>query len=125
MGTWFRRDPAVFTAQVVSLLTAGIMLLPLAEGVTAAAVAVVVAIGGVVVAFVVAKDGQVAALVGVGRAVIYFAVIVGVPISETYQGLLIVAFEQLISFFIRFSVTAPVDANLQRVARTPAVPFAA
>lgn len=125
MGTWFRRDPAVFVAQVVSLLTALVLLLPLPEGVSAAAVAIIIAIGGVMVAFVVAKDGQVAALVGVGRAVIAFVVIVGVPISETYQGLLIVAFEQLISFFVRFSVTAPVDANLQRVPRTPAVPFAA
>jgi hypothetical protein len=123
--TWFRRDPAVFTAQVVSLLTALIFLLPIPEGVTAAAVAVVVAIGGVVVAFVVAKDGQVAALVGVGRAVIYFAVVVGVPISETYQGLLIVAFEQLISFFVRFSVTAPLDASLQRVAPVSALRSAA
>jgi hypothetical protein len=125
MSTWFRRDPAMFTAQLVSLFTALIMLLPLAEGVTAALVAIVIAAGGVVVAFVVARDGQVAALVGLGRAGIAFAVVVGVPISEIYQGLLIVALEQLINFIVRFAVTAPLDANLQRVAPVSAVRSAA
>lgn len=106
---WFGREPAQAVAQAVSALIALIMLLPFPEGYTAALSAVTVAAGGLVVAFAVARDGQLPALVGMGRAGIALAVVLGVPWPETYQGLLLVAIEQVAAFFIRDRVVARVD----------------
>lgn len=108
--SWFGRDPAAVVAQATSAAIALIMLLPLpSEGLTAALSAVVIAVGGIVVAFAVQRDGQLPALVGLGRAGIALAVILGVPWSETYQGLLLVAIEQVAQFFIRDRVVAKIN----------------
>lgn len=107
--SWFGRDPAAVVAQAGSALIALVMLLPLAEAITATLIGAVVAVGGVVVAFTVARDGQLAAIVGLGRAGIAIAVVLGVPWSETYQGLLLVAIEQVAAFLIRDRVTASVN----------------
>lgn len=107
-GSWLGRDPAAVTAQAVSALIALVMLLPLAEGVTAALSAVVVGVGGIVVAFAVQRDGQLPAIIGLGRAGIALAVVLGLSVSETYQGLILVAIEQVAAFFIRDRVVARV-----------------
>lgn len=106
--SWFGRDPSVLTAQITSALIALVMLLPVPEPMTAALVALVVAVGSVVVAFAVQRDGQLAALVGLGRAGIALGVVLGVPWSETYQGLLLVALEQIAAIFVRDRVVAKV-----------------
>jgi hypothetical protein len=118
--TWFGRDPAAITAQGVSLVIAVVMLLPMPEGVSAALIAVAIAAGGVIVAFAVARDGQLAAITGLGRAGIAFAVVLGVPWSETYQALLLVAAEQLFAVVvIRDRVKAKVDETGAAVVNRP------
>lgn len=107
--SWFGRDPATIVAQANSALIAIIMLIPLPEPVTAALVGIVIASTAIVLAFAVKRDGQLAAIVGLGRAGIAFAVVLGVPWSETYQGLLLVAIEQVAQFFIRDRVVAKID----------------
>lgn len=113
--TWFGRDPATVVAQAVSALIAVIMLLPITEGLTASLTAIVVALGGLVVSFTVVRDGQLPAIVGLGRAGIALAVVLGLPWSETYQGLILVTIEQVAAFFIRDRVTARVTELGQRV----------
>lgn len=110
---WFGREPAQVVAQGVSALIAVIMLLPLPEGYTAALSALTVALGGLVVAFAVAREGQLPALVGLGRAGIALAVVLGAPWPETYQGLLLVAIEQIAAFFIRDRVVARINERGQ------------
>lgn len=107
--SWFGRDPAAVVAQVTSALIALLMLLPVPEPITAAASAVIIGVGGAVVAFAVERDGQLPAIIGLGRAGIAFAVVLGVPWSETYQGLILVALEQLAALFIRDRVLAKVN----------------
>lgn len=106
--SWFGREPAVLVAQVNSALIALIMLLSLPEGITAALAALVTGVGGIVVAFAVQRDGQLSALIGLARAGIALAVVLGLPLTETYQGLIIVAVEQIASIFIRDRVVARV-----------------
>lgn len=106
---WFGREPAVLVAQVSSALIAVIMLLPMPEPVTAALAAGVVAIGGLVVAFAVQRDGLLPALMGVGRAGLALAVVLGLPVTEIYQGLILVALEQIAQIFIRDRVVARVS----------------
>jgi hypothetical protein len=116
--SWFGRDPAVFTAQVVSVLAAAVVLSSIPEAVEAAIVALLTLGGGVVVAFAVAKDGQVAALVGFARALIALLVLVKFNWSPEYQALLLVAVEQLAAFlFVRPAVTAVITEDGMPVAR--------
>jgi uncharacterized membrane protein len=110
--TWFGRDPAIVTAQIVSLVIALVVLSSMPEEVEAAVAAVVTFAGGVVVAFAVAKDGQVAAIVGFARAGIALLVLVEFDWSPEYQALLLVAVEQVAAFlFIKPAVVAKVDEN--------------
>lgn len=119
MGRILGRDPAAFVAQVVSAVVALIVILPLTQVLTAALSAVTIAIGGLVVAFAVAKDGQVAAIVGLGRAVIALGVVLGLPWTEPYQAAVLVALEQVAGLFLYTQVTARLDRNLQPVAPAP------
>jgi hypothetical protein len=117
--TWFGRDPAIVTAQVTSLVIALVVLLPMPEALEAAIAAVVTLAGGVVVAFAVAKDGQVAAIVGFARAGIALLVLVKFNWSPEYQALLLVAVEQAAAFFIQARVTAVVTEDGLLVPRRP------
>lgn len=119
-GKWFGRDPAIIVAQVVSAVTALVVLSSIPEAVEAAIVVVVTFAGGVVVAFAVVKDGQVPAIVGFARAGIALLVLVKFNWSPEYQALLLIAVEQVAAFFfIKPAVVAPIDANGQRVAPAP------
>lgn len=118
--TWFGRDPAAVVAQIVSLVIAVVVLSPLPEALEAAIAAVVTLAGGVVVAFAVAKDGQVAAIVGFARAGIALLVLIKFNWSPEYQALLLVAIEQIAAFLvIRPAVTAAVTEDGVPVPRRP------
>lgn len=109
---WFGRDPATVVAQIVSAVIALVVLLPgITDGLSAAIAAVATAIGGLVVAAYVRRDGQLAAIVGVGRAGIALIVLLGVPWAPAYQVLLLVAIEQVASLFVRDRVEAPVTSE--------------
>jgi hypothetical protein len=109
---WFGRDPATVVAQIVSAVIALVVLLPnVTEGVAATIAALATAIGGLVVAAFVRRDGQLAAIVGVGKAGIALIVLLGVPWTSAYQALLLVAIEQVASLFVRDRVEAPVTSE--------------
>jgi hypothetical protein len=111
ISRWFARDPAAVTAQVVSAVVALLALLPLNNGINAALAAAVTALGGMIVAFVVVRDGQLAALLGFTRAGLALVVVLQVPISDTYQAMIIIAVEQIASLFIRTQVVAPLGSD--------------
>lgn len=109
---WFGRDPATLVAQIVSAVIAVVVLLPgITEGLSATLAALAIAIGGFVVAAFVRRDGQLAAIVGVGKAGIALIVLLGVPWTSVYQALLLVAIEQVASLFVRDRVEAPVTSE--------------
>lgn len=112
---WFGRDPAVLVTQVNAGLLALILLLPWQETLQAAVGGVITAVGAVVIAVAVRRDGQLAALVGVARTVVALAVILGVQWDPAYQILLIAAFETVAGIFIRDRVVAPVTEDGSRV----------
>lgn len=115
MSKWFGRDPAVLVAQIVSAVIAIVVLMPLQDNVAAAIGAVATAAGGLVVKFVVLRDGQLAAIIGFAKAGILLIVILGVDWSAAYQALLLVAIEQIASIFIvRDRVEAPINELGQR-----------
>jgi hypothetical protein len=110
-GSWFGRDPATLVAQVVSAVVALLVLLPLVMVLKAALSALVIAAGGVVIAFAVRRDGQLAAIIGVGKAGIALIVVLGVQWDPVYQALLLVAIEQVAMIFVRDRVEAKVPAS--------------
>lgn len=109
-GTWFGRDPAI----LVSMINAGILSL-IAVFVTNNAVAggvgaVVTAISAAIIAFAVRQDGQLAAIVGIGRTIIALAVLLGVQWDPAYQVILLAAVEAVAGILVRDRVEAPVSA---------------
>lgn len=116
------REPALLVAQVVSALIAVVVLAPLAENITAAIVAVITAAGGLVVAALVVRDGQLAALVGLARSGISLIVVLGVDWAPAYQVLVLVAIEQVAAIFmVRDRVEALLDAEGNYRATAPVV----
>jgi len=100
------REPAAFISAVAAVMLAVIALFPLREGVTAALDAVVIAGGGVLVAFAVNKDGQLAAILGFVRAGLALGLILGLALTETQQTLILAAAEALVGLFLRTQVEA-------------------
>lgn len=110
-GSWFGRDPATLVTQVVSAVIALVLLLRLGTVVSAAVAALAIAVGGIVIAFAVKRDGQLAAIVGVGKAIIALVVVLGVDWDPAYQALLLVAIEQVSMIFVRDRMEARVPAQ--------------
>lgn len=69
------------------------------------------AVGGLVVAFWVKRDGQVAALTGLGAALLAIAVGFGANISAEGQAAIMSFVGFVAAGFIRTQVTAPVSAS--------------
>lgn len=105
----FGRDPAVFLTQVNGGIIALVLLLKLDDVVAGSIVGVTTAGTALVIAAVVKRDGQLAALVGLGRTVVALAVVLGVDWDPAFQILLIQALETVAGIFIRDRVDAPVD----------------
>jgi hypothetical protein len=114
MKNWFGRQPAVLVTQINAGIVAVLLLFRLPDTTTAAIAGVTTAIGGVIIAVVVARDGVLAALISVARATVTLAVVLGVDWDPAYQIMLITAFETVAGIIIRDRVTAPVDEFGQR-----------
>lgn len=81
--------------------------------------AVVAAVLGVLVAFIVIHDGQLAAIVGLGQAGFTLFLAFGIHLDQAWLTGIMAAVAGLAGLFTRGKVTAPVDAVGNRVPRPP------
>lgn len=105
------RDPAFYVmlaATVIRLLAAFVVNLSADQQTWLNAA--VAAIGGVVVAFWVRRDGQIAALTGLASALLAVAVGFGADINAEGQAAIMSFVGVAAAAFIRTQVTAPVSA---------------
>lgn len=72
--------------------------------------AVIVAVMGVITAWAVSKDGALAALTGLGKALIALGLAFGLELSPNLQTMIMMAVTVLASFLVRDRVTAKVPA---------------
>lgn len=109
------RDPALWlflVATAVRLFSAFVVDV---SGDTQALVnAAATAVAAAVVAFVVRRDGQVAALLGVAQALLALAIGLGYDVSAENQALIMSFVGGLSAAFIRTQVKAPVTATGDR-----------
>jgi hypothetical protein len=113
--SWFGRDPAAFVTLITGAVVACMALIPgIPDGLAAAVGGVVTAAGGVVIAFVVLRDGHVAVIVGLAKAVFVVVIILGHTISPATQASILMAIEALGAVIVAMRVTAPVDKNGNR-----------
>jgi urea transporter len=110
-GKVFGRDPATLLGEINAGILALIVLFVDNNELGAAIGAVTTAITALIVAFAVKHDGQLAAIVGVGRTIVALAVLLGVEWDAAYQILLITALETVAGIFVRDRVDAPVPAS--------------
>jgi hypothetical protein len=105
------RDPALWLfliATAVRLFSA--FGLHVDEETQALINAAATAIAGAIIAFVVRRDGQVPAILGVAQALLALAVGLGLEVSSENQALIMSFVGGLAAAFIRTQVVAPVDA---------------
>lgn len=110
--TWFGRDPVALVTLVSGAIVALMALVPgLPDGLAAAIGAAATAVGGVVIAFVVVRDGQIAAIVGVAKAVFVVVIILGHDITPGMQATILMAIEAVGAVIVGARVRAPVDLD--------------
>jgi len=109
------RDPAGVVETFVAVILGLLMALPLAEPVNNAWSALVVGLGGVVVAFWVAKEKLLAALTGVIRAAFALALTLGLSLDPSVETGIVMAVSAAVTFWLRSQVTAPIDEDGNRV----------
>jgi hypothetical protein len=102
--------------EVVQQVVLGLLLvLALPADLNNAWSAAVVGIGGVIVAFWVAKEKLLAALTAGIKAVLALVVTVGFAVDPAVETGLVMAVSAAVTFWLRSQVTAPVDANGNKV----------
>jgi hypothetical protein len=110
--SWFGRDPAAFVTLLSGAVVALMALLPgIPDGLAAAIGGVVTAGGGVVIAFVVVREGHVAVIVGLAKAVFVVVIILGHDIPPATQASILLAIEAVGAVIVAKRVTAPVDLD--------------
>jgi hypothetical protein len=112
----FSREPALYlflVATGVRLFSA--FILDVSTDTQALVNALATAIAGLIVAFAVARDGQVPAILGVIQALIALAVGLGFDLTAENQALIMTFVGGLAAAFVRSNVTAPVTADGDRV----------
>lgn len=108
---WLGRDPAVLTAQVVGIILAALVLLPMPDVVRAVIGGAVTAGSGFLIAAAVKRDGQLAAFMGFARAIVALMVVLGVNWDPIYQAGVLFLVEQVAAVLTRDRVQAPVPAT--------------
>jgi len=106
------RDPALWLtlfATAVRLL--GAFVFNLTGGQQAVLNAVATAVASAIVAFIVVKDGQVPAILGVAQALLALAVGFGAHLSAENQAIVMSFVGALAAAFTRTQVVAPVTAS--------------
>lgn len=105
------RDPALYltlVATVVRLVAA--FIFDLTDGQQAVLNSLATAVAGFIVAFWVARDGQVPAILGVVQAVLALVVGFGLDVSAEGQAVIMSFVGAIAAAFIRTQVVAPVSA---------------
>lgn len=111
-ASWFGRDPAAFVATLTGAVVALCALIPgLPDGMAAAIGGVVTFGGGVVIAFVVVRDGQVAAIVGFAKAGFVVVILLGHDIPPASQAAILLAIEAVGAVIVAKRVRAPIDID--------------
>jgi hypothetical protein len=109
---WFGREPAAFVALLTGAVVALCALIPgLPDGLGAAIGGAVTAGGGLVIAFVVLRDGQVAAIVGFAKAGFVVVILLGHDIPPATQAAILMAIEAIGAVIVAKRVVAPLDAD--------------
>lgn len=109
------RDPALWLtafATVVRLVAA--FWIDLSDNQQAVLNAAATAAAGIIVAFVVRRDGQVPAILGGVQAALALAVGFGAHLSAENQAIIMSAVGALVAAFVRTQVDAPVTADGDR-----------
>lgn len=105
------RDPALWlglVAAFVSLVAA--FIFPLSIDQQAVLNAVAVAVAGALTAFLVRRDGQAAAIIGLAQAVIACGLGFGLDVSPEGQAAIMALVSTAAAMFVRTQVTAKVDS---------------
>lgn len=110
-GSWFGRDPATLVGMINAAVLSLLAVLVTDNVIAGAVGAVVTAISAAIIAFAVRRDGQLAAIVGIGRTIVALTVLLGVHWDPAYQVVLLVAIEAVASIFVRDRVEAKVPAS--------------
>ncbi len=110
--TWFGRDPAAFVTLLSGAIVAMMALIPgIPDGLAAAIGGAATALGGVVSAFVVVRDGQVAAIVGFAKAGFVVVILLGHDIPPATQAAILMAIEAVGAVIVAKRVRAPLDSD--------------
>lgn len=106
------RDPALYLTLFATLVRlAGAFVINLSADQQAVLNAAATAIAGLAVAFIVRKDGQVAAILGVAQALLALAVGFGLHVSAENQAVIMSFVGAAVAAFVRTQVVAPVSAS--------------
>lgn len=106
------RDPALYLTLFATLVRfAAAFVFHFNDGQQAVLNAAATAVAGLIVALVVKKDGQVAAILGVFQALIALAVGFGLDISAERQAVIMSVVGAVAAAFVRSQVVAPVSAD--------------
>lgn len=117
-GLWFGRDPQLMVSLIVAAVAAIVALVPMNEDLAGAIAGVVSLVGGLVVAFAVKHEGQLPAILGLAKGLMYVLVIAGWNVPDTTQATVLVAIEAVAALFIRNNVVARIGPNGETV-KTP------
>lgn len=106
------RDPALWLGLIAALISAiGAFLFPLTIDQQAVLNAVAVAGAGALTAFLVRRDGQAAAIVGLAQAVIACGLGFGLNIAPEGQAAIMAVVSTAAAMFVRTQVVAKVDPS--------------
>ena len=105
------RDPALWTGLAAALIQfVSALVFPLTSGQQAALNAAVVAVAGLLTAFFVRRDGQVAAIIGFAQAVISGALYFGLKLTPEAQAAVMALVTTAAAMFVRTQAVAPINA---------------
>lgn len=106
------RDPAIYVSLFATALRlAAAFWIHLTDGQQAVLNAAVTAIAGLIVAFWVARDGQVPAILGVAQALLALAIGFGLNVSAENQAVVMSLVGLVVAAFVRTQVVAPVSPS--------------
>jgi hypothetical protein len=112
MSLKFSRDPALWLTLFATVVRFGAaFIFHLTDGQQAVLNAAATAVAGLIVALVVRKDGQVAAILGVAQALLALAIGFGLDMSAERQAVVMSVVGAVAAAFIRSQVVAPVSAD--------------
>lgn len=111
MNRIFGREPAAVVEMFVAVALGIVVILHPSEPVTAAANAVVVAVGGFALAALVKHEGALAALVGAIKAVFALVVVLGMHLDPTLETGIVMIVSAIGMAFVRQNVVAKVPQN--------------